>query len=310
MTANTIGYGNTALGYSALSNVVNYLNTAVGFNAGKNTRTSGTNNYYGGYNTFMGGHSGENNTLGSHNTSLGFKTLWIPGSYTPEDMGDGNVALGSQALWSNTGSQNVAIGFGSNMSSSANNPPLAFTGNNTITIGQGCQPSSTSVSNEVRLGNTSITSLRSQVSLTVTSDARVKQNIQNSVHGLDFIMKLNPVTYNYSLDAMNALQSQMGFEVDTFEYAEKRAIEDIRFSGFLAQDVEAAASAVGYEFSGVDRPKTEGAVMGLRYSEFVVPLVKAMQEQQTMIEEQKQMIDSQQRAIEVLMKRLETLENK
>jgi len=67
---------------------------------------------------------------------------------------------------------------------------------------------------------------------------------------------------------------------------------------------------VGYEFSGVDKPETEGSVMGLRYSEFVVPLVKAMQEQQSMIEEQKQLIDSQQQAIEVLMKRLETLENK
>ncbi len=52
----------------------------------------------------------------------------------------------------------------------------------------------------------------------------------------------------------------------------------IQFTGFLAQEVEAAAKKIGYDFSGVDAPKNENDLYGLRYAEFVVPLVKAVQE--------------------------------
>ena len=49
----------------------------------------------------------------------------------------------------------------------------------------------------------------------------------------------------------------------------------IQFSGFIAQQVDSAAQQIGYDFSGVDK---NGTLMGLRYSEFVTPLVKAVQE--------------------------------
>ena len=55
-------------------------------------------------------------------------------------------------------------------------------------------------------------------------------------------------------------------------------IEQMRFSGFIAQEVEKTAELLGYEFSGVDAPKNENDIYGLRYSEFVVPLVKSVQE--------------------------------
>ena len=54
--------------------------------------------------------------------------------------------------------------------------------------------------------------------------------------------------------------------------------ENIRYSGFIAQDVEASAKSIGYEFSGVDVPQNEKDLYGLRYAEFVVPLVKAAKE--------------------------------
>lgn len=54
-------------------------------------------------------------------------------------------------------------------------------------------------------------------------------------------------------------------------------------SGFVAQEVEKAAQRLGYDFSGVDAPKNEKDVYALRYSDFVVPLVKAVQEQQQQI---------------------------
>ncbi len=40
----------------------------------------------------------------------------------------------------------------------------------------------------------------------------------------------------------------------------------------------------GYDFSGGDKPKKENDLYGLRYAEFVVPLVKAMQKQQMLIQ--------------------------
>ena len=56
---------------------------------------------------------------------------------------------------------------------------------------------------------------------------------------------------------------------------DKNDIEKIQFTGFVAQDVEKAAKDIGYDFSGIDK---SGKIMGLRYSDFVVPLVKAVQE--------------------------------
>jgi hypothetical protein len=54
----------------------------------------------------------------------------------------------------------------------------------------------------------------------------------------------------------------------------------LRYTGFVAQEVEQAAKKLGYDFSGVDAPKEKDGMYGLRYAEFVVPLVKAVQEQQ------------------------------
>jgi phage gp37-like protein len=50
------------------------------------------------------------------------------------------------------------------------------------------------------------------------------------------------------------------------------------YTGFVAQEVEEAAKALNYDFSGVDKPKNKEDFYGLRYGDFVVPLVKAVQE--------------------------------
>jgi cell shape-determining protein MreC len=46
----------------------------------------------------------------------------------------------------------------------------------------------------------------------------------------------------------------------------------------LAQQVELAAQSIGFEFSGVDRPASAQDHYALRYADFTVPLVKAVQE--------------------------------
>jgi len=69
------------------------------------------------------------------------------------------------------------------------------------------------------------------------------------------------------------------------EYVSNSNKGDIVYSGFIGQEVEAAAREVGYDFSGVVPPQNEQDHYSLRYAEFVVPLVKAVQEQQKMIEQ-------------------------
>jgi hypothetical protein len=68
--------------------------------------------------------------------------------------------------------------------------------------------------------------------------------------------------------------------------------------------VEEAARTIGFDFSGVDAPKNDSDMYGLRYATFVVPLVKAVQEQQQIIEQQKKRIEE----LEKLNARIECLE--
>ena len=75
-------------------------------------------------------------------------------------------------------------------------------------------------------------------------------------------------------------------------------------SGFIAQEVEKAAQDLGYDFSGVDKPQNDKDIYSLRYAEFVVPLVKAMQEQQQTIENHQEIIHK----LELRITQLERLE--
>jgi hypothetical protein len=59
---------------------------------------------------------------------------------------------------------------------------------------------------------------------------------------------------------------------------ERKQKEQILYTGFVAQDVEKAAKELNYDFSGIDAAKNDKDLYGLRYAEFVVPLVKAVQE--------------------------------
>lgn len=66
--------------------------------------------------------------------------------------------------------------------------------------------------------------------------------------------------------------------------------------GFVAQEVEEAAKKLGFEFYGVDKPKTIDGLYGLRYDNFVVPLVKAVQELSKQNEElRKQNVEQEKR---------------
>jgi hypothetical protein len=67
--------------------------------------------------------------------------------------------------------------------------------------------------------------------------------------------------------------------------AADRAKGAAQFTGFLAQEVETAAKKCDFEFSGVVKPQNDHSPYMLSYGEFVVPLVRAVQEQQAQIEQ-------------------------
>jgi len=270
---NTTGYDNVANGYQALyRNTTGARNTANGFFA-LTSNSTGTRN------TANGSQALYLNTTGNDNVANGSDALYF------NTTGYDNVANGYQALYHNTsGYRNVANGYGTlfNNTNGDYNTAIgyyaSFSGNhiNSTTIGY----NTSAASNSVHIGNTSVLLIRGQVNFSTYSDVRVKDNIEENVKGLDFITKLRPVTYNFNIDRQNNI---MGIE-DKSDYDEKYDLEKIQMSGFIAQEVEAAAKKSNYNFSGVKIPKNSNDLYGLSYAEFVVPLVKAVQEQQTQIE--------------------------
>ncbi|MEP7319566.1 MAG: tail fiber domain-containing protein [Panacibacter sp.] len=145
-------------------------------------------------------------------------------------------------------------------------------------------------SNEVFIGDGSVTAVRSATGLFTTSDGRFKKDIKKNIPGLDFINSLNPVTYNYDIHKMNDFirpNSNTDKKVNAdLVKAQEAAIagkEKILYSGFIAQEVETAAAKTGYDFSGLHKPENDKDP----YASFVVPLVKAVQELSTENEELK-----------------------
>ena len=96
---------------------------------------------------------------------------------------------------------------------------------------------------------------------------------------------------------------------DTMTWQSQFDKEKYRYTGFIAQEVERAANEVGFDFSGVDKPQNDKDYYGLRYAEFVVPIVKAIQEQQSEIEILKEQIELLKASNELLKEQNNLLKN-
>jgi hypothetical protein len=104
-----------------------------------------------------------------------------------------------------------------------------------------------------------------------TSDSRQKMNISPSNLGLNFISNLNPVSYSWIDGGTPATEPNV-----VGARSGKRT-----FYGFLAQDVKKTLDVMGTgDFAGwtLDDPKDPDSTQGLRYTEFIAPMVKAIQE--------------------------------
>jgi trimeric autotransporter adhesin len=279
--ANTTGSSNTATGVNSLySNVSGHTNTAHGSSSlylnttGNYNTATGAGcmfaNTSGNWNTAHGWHSLSGNKTGHNNTATGTSAM------SKNVSGNYNTASGYLSLYKNTtGSYNSALGYDAG--------PTLVDLNNTTAIGYLAIPTA---SDQVRIGNTAVTSIGGQVDWTAFSDGRFKNDIKEDVSGLDFINHLRPVSYVVDKVAINKflhVSDSSGSPTET-----KSA--PMRQTGFIAQEVEALVKKTGYVFSGIDAPKNENDPYGIRYATFVVPLVKAMQELSTKVEEQQEQI--------------------
>lgn len=280
-SSHTSGLYNTSNGAFAL-----FSNTS----GGSNTATGRSALYYnttGSENTANGSLSLYNNISGNYNSAQGMHAMYS------NLQGSNNTAHGYTALYNNLiGDYNIAIGAysGTDVSHS-----------NTISIGN--HGSLNSASNQAFIGNGSTSWIGGNVGWSTYSDARVKTNIQENVSGLDFITRLRPVTYHRDVDK----QTQLTGNQPTDYYPEKYDIEEITFSGFLAQEVAQAATDSGYSFHGIRAPRQQREIYTLSYEAFVVPLVKAVQEQQTIIENQNQQIEQILSDIAVMKQQIEKI---
>jgi len=284
---NSTGFANTAIGSNALPfNTTGSLNVALG-------RVAMFNNTTGYNNVAAGAEAMNKNTTGFYNAAVGDGSLWS------NTAGIANTACGSGALFATTQSNyNTALGYHAGFINNLgwNNTLIGAECNinandlfNCIAVGQNI---TILASNQARIGNSATSSIGGFANWTNISDGRYKQNIREDVKGLDFIMKLRPVTYQLDVTHLSAKLKESVEQRDvsgmTLAIAEK---ESMIQSGFIAQEVEQAAASLGYDFSGVDKPKNEDDLYGLRYAEFVVPLVKAVQELEQQVKELQQQVE-------------------
>ncbi len=292
------GQSNTIIGDEAGKTISNGdVNTFIGFNAGY-TNSTGSDNVviggYGGYqsngdwNTFVGRSAGYWNSMGDENVYIGgsagyssdasWNTFVGQGAGYYNTTGVDNVFLGWEAGFTNTtGSNLVCIGENSDVATDNLSNAMALGESTTV-----------NASNKVRIGNSGITVIEGQVDWSFPSDGRFKREVQEDVKGLDFILGLRPVSYEFDKKAFddhrqpsnNNSKEQNNKDYDTY-----------RQTGFIAQEVETLLSELSYDFDGLVKPSNPKDNYGIRYGSFVVPITKAIQEQQEIIKEQERQIN-------------------
>ncbi len=283
---------NTIVGYAAGGQNNANRNTFVGSYAGQSQNNnmvpvenvfvgymSGSSNITGKLNTFIGSESGIANTTGYSNVMIGYM------AGKKNTAGQDNVIIGGEAGSGNVdGYCNVIIGAytaGANVSGDYNTF-LGYwagpsTGNltNATAIGYNAR---VNASNKIVMGDMFVTSIGGYAGWSNYSDRRMKENIiyKNNL-GLNFISRLNTVSFNYITDS------------------NKR-----RRDGLIAQDVLQVLKDLNLEFSGLVIDDNDEQTLNLSYGEFVIPLINAVQELNKKDNEHKNLIESQQKQIDEL----------
>ena len=346
LQSNTTGYNNFSFGYSSMNNNISgYQNISLGFESllrntsGSNNISLGArslyNNTLGDRNISFGGLSLEKNISGSDNVSigayslnkntLGSQNISIGNSSLRDNtFGSNNIAIGNYSLLQSNGSSNynIAIGFNTlyNTLSTIGNTSIGdesmfynttgesntvlgyragnsiVSGNNNIVIGNLAATSNGTVSNEIVLGNSSNNIIRSQVtSITALSDKRDKKNIQDLTIGLDFIKSIKPRVFNW--DKREWYKNNI---------SDGTKMEDHFTAGFIAQELDSAQNKFNADWLKLVY-KSSNERWEATYGNLLPVMVKAIQEQQLIIDDQKLKLDEQKTRLESLEKLVQQL---
>jgi hypothetical protein len=277
--ANTTGTNNTYIGYGAAGtddqsqqNVVVGAQAATLMNHGSEV----------GFTTIVGFQAGYYNVTGTSNTLLGYRA----GFGVSGNSNANNVAVGRESLYSvTTGSNNTVVGVpgGFNITSGSNNLMLG------MDSGRSGSPGGTitTQSNIISLGDENIATFNCQVALSVASDERDKTDFVDLDLGLDFVKALEPVTYYWDKRSKYGDKTAEDYNLNA-QTPDGTHKEDWMDVGFKAQSVSALEEAAGYKIADKKNLTVslseDGKQYALRYEKFIPMLVKAIQEQDAIIQ--------------------------
>jgi len=291
-----IGNSNSSTSFGYDAGFVNSgANVVIGFEAGHDL-ISGSNNVLIGFQSCYGITTASNNTVIGYNSGTEDGTGCVIIGCEASSNGDAvnNTVIGYSASAQANGLDNaeecVVIGHGASLGAPGGgvqntvvgaSAEASGTATNATVIGYNA---SNSGSNEVTLGNSSVATLRCQVtSITSLSDERDKTNIQVLPAGMDleFINALRPVAFDWNM-----------------RDGGKVGIPDI---GFIAQELRAAQEQVGIHVPNLvfdaNPEKLEAA-----YGVLVPILVRSIQQLS-------EMLDCEKAERQKLERRIMTLED-
>lgn len=294
-STNLASSNNVAIGYGAMDNL-GANNTAqcvaVGVNA-FGSATTNSNSVAIGYNAAQG------TTTGIDNTAIGAFAL------NNNSVGQQSTAVGRNALLSSTGSFNIGIGYsaGTSIAAGTNNTCVGYQSDvssgltNSTAIGNGAV---CTVSNTMKFGNASVvnnyfSNTVNAVTFTASSDLRYKKEISPISPSLVILNKLQPVNYYFKTE-----QELVTDKIKSVAFSGDKTNE--RQVGFIAQEVEKLLPEVVH--TDIEGYKS------IDYSKFSPFVIKAIQEQQLLIEQLMKVNEKLLKENQEILKRLEALENK
>lgn len=264
-------------------------------------QSAGNQTMGGDTNTAIGSNSLHANTGGSYNTALGSSSMisnngglrnTAAGAFALQDnvSGNGNTGIGYEALMQSTATGNTALGYqaGQTIKTGGSNTFIGFNADadtNLSAITDAMAIGANAIvddSYHIRIGDAEINQIGGQVAWSNLSDIRKKNSIKDLGYGLAFIKELRPVEFR-----LNNGNGRTDF-------------------GFIAQDIEAL---LGTDYNVLGIGGDADRTLSLRYTDFIAPMVKAMQEQQEMIESQNETIKLQREEIRSLEGRIARIES-
>ena len=212
------------------------------------------------------------------------------------NQGTGSVAVGAYAGGTGQGSYSTIIGYNAGATGTAANSIVLSAG----PTGIGSANSGFYV-NPIRT-NTSTSSTYAlyynydgngsgdvyEITVSTTSDSRLKTDVSDTQLGLNFIEALRPVQYRWK-------DRNIGYLYDEQGNTPVGSNPGVRLHhGFIAQEVKAALTAqntdAGLFMELNDGPPSVRGLNALRYDEFISPIVKSVQELSALVKQQQQTI--------------------